>query len=94
MKLYDNYQDITSEIINNLLVNQDVSITEEELEKLKAIPGVKFDLPLSDETYRAFIGLVGRPKTRIRKPGVYILKNFRRSYCSFPSIENCTKLSP
>lgn len=30
-KLYDSYTDITSEVINNLLVNQGVSITSEDL---------------------------------------------------------------
>jgi hypothetical protein len=43
-QLFD--KDITSEIINKELVNQQVFITQEELDKLKAIPGVKFDLPL------------------------------------------------
>jgi hypothetical protein len=43
-QLFD--KDITSEIINKELVNQQVFITQEELDKLKAILGVKFDLPL------------------------------------------------
>ena len=53
--LFDSYEDITSEVINKILVNPQVSITPEELDKLKGIPGVKFDLPLNDETTRAFI---------------------------------------
>jgi len=53
-KLYDSYMDITSEVINNLLVNQGVSITSEDLEKLKNIPSVKFDLPISDKIYPSF----------------------------------------
>lgn len=36
-------RDITSEEINKLLVNQGVTISEEKLNKLKNIPGVKFD---------------------------------------------------
>jgi len=53
-QLYDSYMDITSEVINNLLVNQGVSITSEDLEKLKNIPSVKFDLPISDKIYPSF----------------------------------------
>jgi len=60
-QLFDNYGMITSEVINKTLVNQLVSITQEVLDKLKDIPGVKFDLPLNDETTRAFIALVGKP---------------------------------
>lgn len=73
IKLYDNFEFITSEVLNRLLINQQVSITQKEIEKLKAIPGVKFDLPLTNETYHAFIGLVGKPKAKVsRRPGVYI----------------------
>jgi hypothetical protein len=55
-----------------LLANQQVSITQSELEQLIKIPKVKFDLPLNDQTYPSFVGLVGRPKTRGWKAGVYI----------------------
>ncbi len=71
-QLFDKYEDITSEVMNKVLVNQQVSITQTELEKLKSIPGVKFDLPLNDDTVRAFIGLVGRSNSRISRAGVYI----------------------
>ena len=69
---FDNYQDITSGVLNNLLSSQQVSITEEELAKLKTISGVRFDLPLNDQTYPSYIGLVGKPNTRGIKAGVYI----------------------
>ena len=71
-KLYDNYKDITSEVINKILINQQVSISPEELDKLKGIPGVKFDLPFNDETLRAFISLVGRSNSRVHRAGVYM----------------------
>lgn len=71
-QLFYNYEGITSEVINKLLVNQSVYITQEELEKLKSIPGVKYNLPLNDDTARAFIGLVGRSNSRINRAGVYI----------------------
>jgi hypothetical protein len=70
IQLFDSYNEITSEVINKMLANQQVSITLEELDKLKGIPGVKFDLPLNDETTRAFIALVGRQRSQ--KSGVYI----------------------
>lgn len=63
---------ITSEVLNEVLVNQGVSITQEELNKLLNIKGVTFDLPLNSQTYSALFGLVGRPKTRKRKAGIYI----------------------
>jgi hypothetical protein len=72
VNLYENYDDITSETLNILLANQGVSITQAKLDKLKNIPGVKFNLPLNDQTIRALIGLIGRPKTRGLKAGVYI----------------------
>jgi len=37
----------TSEIINNVLINQKVSITQKELDKLLNLSKVKFDLPIT-----------------------------------------------
>lgn len=37
---------ITSDTLNNLLINQGVAITDKELDELKNIPDVKFDLPI------------------------------------------------
>lgn len=71
IKLHDDYRNITSGTLNKVLANQGVSITQDELDRLKDIPGVKFDLPINDQTYRAFVGLVGRPNTRGLKSGVY-----------------------
>lgn len=71
-KLYDIYQDITFEVINNLLVNQGVSITPEILEKIKSIPSVKFYLPISDQIYPSLAALVGRPQPKGWKSGVYV----------------------
>jgi len=69
---HSNYDYITSEVLNDLLANQQVSITQAELDKLKALPGVKFDLPLNDQTYLAYESLVGKPHTKGWKVGVYI----------------------
>lgn len=55
-----------------MLTNQQVSITQQKLNILKKIPGVKFDLPFTVETYCSLVKLVGKPKTRLRKQGVYI----------------------
>jgi len=62
--LYNNFTEITVKVLNKLLANQQVSITQSELKQLIKIPKVKFDLPLNDQTYPSFVGLVGRPKTR------------------------------
>lgn len=73
--LYKNYKDITSEVINNILINQKVFITQTDLDNIIKIPRVKFNLPLDKSNIRAqtsFINLVGTPKTRSRRPGVYI----------------------
>ena len=69
---FKDFKDITADVLNKLLKNQRVSITEAELTRLKAIPGVRFDLPLNDQTSGAFEGLVGKPNTRGIKAGVYI----------------------
>ena len=49
-----------------------MSITQHILDKLITIPSVKFDLPLTDQTIRALVGLIGTPKTRGLKAGIYI----------------------
>ena len=69
---FKDFKDITADVLNKLLKNQRVSITEAELTRLKAIPGVRFDLPLNDQTSSAFEALVGKPNTRGIKAGVYI----------------------
>lgn len=69
---FKDFKDITADVLNSLLRNQEVSITEAELAILKHIPGVRFDLPLNDQTYPSFEGLVGKPNTRGIKAGVYI----------------------
>lgn len=87
-KLFNDFKLITSEVINKLLINQGVSITQSELDSIKSIPGVMYTLPLNNETIKSFICLVRTPKTssllnkepvkqgtsetRIRKAGVYI----------------------
>ena len=58
------------DVLNKILANQQVSISQEDLDKLKGIPGVKFYLPLNDETLFEFVNLVG--KQRSQKSGVYI----------------------
>jgi hypothetical protein len=62
----------TSKIINNVLLNQKVSISQEELDKLLNLSKVKFDLPITKETYPALLALVGKPQSRRSKAGIYI----------------------
>jgi hypothetical protein len=61
----------TSEVINSLLFNPNISIRQEELNKLLEIPSVKFKLPFSDQTYPALATLVGKPQSR-RFSNIYI----------------------
>lgn len=63
---------VNHNMINNLLINQGVSINETELNEIKRISSVKFKLPLTNETCCSFISLLGKPKTRRRRSGVYI----------------------
>jgi hypothetical protein len=56
--------EITSDVVNKILANQQVSISQEDLDKLKGISGVKFYLPLNDETLFEFVNLVGKQRSR------------------------------
>ena len=68
----NNHHRITSEKINKVLANQGVSITQKELDVLLNIKGVTFDFPFHSETLPALFGLVGKPKSRRPKAGIYI----------------------
>jgi len=58
------------DVLNKILANQQVSISQEDLDKLKDIPGVKFDFPIDNKTSFEFVNLV--VKQRSQKSGVYI----------------------
>jgi hypothetical protein len=68
----NNQSRITSGVINKILANQGVSITQKELNILLNIKGVTFDLPFNSQTFPALYGLVGKPKSRRPKAGIYI----------------------
>lgn len=55
-----------------MVANQEVSITQFELDELKKVPGIKFDLPITHEAQVYFINAVGKPKARGFKVGVYV----------------------
>jgi hypothetical protein len=63
---------INSVIINSVLLNQKVAIFQKELDELLNLPSVKFDLPITDETYPSILALIGKPQSRRSKTGVYI----------------------
>jgi len=65
----------TSEVINSVLLNQNVSITQKELDDLLSLPKVNFDLPITDQTYPALLGLIGKPGSKRSKAGVYIFSH-------------------
>jgi len=54
------------------LINKQVSLTQKKLDKIKNISGVMFNLTLNEQVYSSFVKLVGKPKKRSRKQGVYI----------------------
>lgn len=62
----------TSVVINSVLLNQKVYINLKELDELLNLPSVKFDLPITNETYPALLALVGKPASRRSNAGVYI----------------------
>lgn len=72
----------TSEIVNSVLLNQNISITSKELNDLLSLPWVNFDLPITDQTYPALLGLIGKPNSKRSKAGVYIFshKNSGKKY--------------
>ncbi len=65
----------TSEVINSVLLNQKVSINQKELDDLLNLPSVKFDLPITNETYPSLLALVGKPASRRSNAGVYIFSH-------------------
>ena len=79
-QLFDDYKDITSETINKLLINQQVSISLEEFSKIKYLPVVWFDLPISDQIYSSFAALVGRSNSKGGGRGIASGQN---KFCSF-----------
>lgn len=66
---------ITSQVINSVLLNQKVSITQQELDELLSLPKVNFDLPLTDHTYPALLGLIGKPGFKRSKAGIYVFSH-------------------
>jgi hypothetical protein len=61
-----------AEEINNLIINQGVSITPSELRELINLDVITFNFPLTEESLKHLETLIGKPKTRLRKQGVYI----------------------
>ena len=68
---------ITNDTINKLLLKQQVSITQEKLDRLLSIKGVTFELPLTNETLLAYYALVGRPNTKGLRTGIYIFTHIK-----------------
>nr|YP_010710778.1 hypothetical protein P2Z26_mgp38 [Gonatophragmium mori]WCZ71142.1 hypothetical protein [Gonatophragmium mori] len=70
--LHNDLASVTNEDINKLVINQEVFITKDELDNIKNLPIVKFDLPLNDNDYKLYNNLIGTSKTKSGKAGVYI----------------------
>jgi len=58
-----------------VLLNQKVSITQQELDELLSLPKVNFDLPLTDQTYPALLGFIGKPGSKRSKAGIYVFSH-------------------
>ena len=72
----------TSAIINKILLNQNLTVTESNLEKLLKVQGVEFDLPISTpENRKLFDDLTGKSKYK-GFSGIYIFihKNTGQKY--------------
>nr|ATI20502.1 GIY-YIG endonuclease [Juglanconis juglandina] len=65
----------TSEVINSVLLNQKVSISQKELDELLSLPSVNFYLPITNQTYPGLLGLIGKPGSRRSNSGVYIFSH-------------------
>ena len=72
----------TSAIINKILLNQNLTVTESNLEKLLKVQGVEFDLPISTlENRKLFGDLTGKSKYK-GFSGIYMFihKNTGQKY--------------
>lgn len=78
----DSGKPTTSEVINSVLSNQKVSISQKELDGLLRLPSVIFNLPITDQTYPSLLALIGKPQSRRSNCGVYIFthKNTGNKY--------------
>ena len=78
--------EITSSTLNKLLLlKQQVSITQERLNKLLKIKGVSFELPFNPETLLAYYALVGRPN----KPSTVSIPKYWIDFSG--GVETCAK---
>jgi hypothetical protein len=62
----------SSEVINSVLLNQKVAISQKELDDLLSLPNVKFELPFTDETHSSYLALLRKPHSKRSNTGVYI----------------------
>ena len=72
----------TSSVINKILLNQNLSVTDSKLEELLKVKGVEMDLPISTpENHELLAELTGKSKYK-GFPGVYIFihKNTDQKY--------------
>lgn len=53
-----------SEVINSVLFNQKVAISQKELDELLNLPSVKYDLPITDETHPSLVALIRKHSKR------------------------------
>lgn len=72
-KLALEHNETTHLVINKILYNQKVSITENKLKDLLKIKGIELDLPITKDTYETFISPARVGKSSYRGfVGVYV----------------------
>lgn len=54
------------------LIKKFLFLKKSELDKLLKLPSVKFDLPITEETYPSLLSLIGKPGSKRSQTGVYI----------------------
>lgn len=60
LEILNSNQAITSAVINEILRNQKLEISEEKLQELLKVKGVEFDLPITKGTQASFSSMVGK----------------------------------
>ncbi|KAG0122489.1 GIY endonuclease, partial [Tuber indicum] len=70
----------TATVINNILSNQKVAITEKKLEELLGVKGIEFDLPITKDTQASFTAVIGKSVHSGGFAGVYVFTHIASNF--------------
>ena len=79
---------VTSATINKVLAKQNLIVSEEKLQKLLAVKGVEFDLPVTKATLSSFQSMVGKSVYSGGFAGLYVFTHIASDHRSEGS-SNC-----